>query len=115
MVRVNGSPQGGDGCYPHTRGDGPRVQPHSQAPATLSPHAWGWSVWIVFFGSCEGVIPTRVGMVRVMTTTPALEKRYPHTRGDGPRRGPDRRRRGKLSPHAWGWSDTWLPFPHFHH
>ncbi len=50
---------------PHTRGDGPSPDQAVALMLVFSPHAWGWSG--IFFPSPEilGVLPTRVGMVRL--------------------------------------------------
>src|SRR5438876_388184 len=43
MVRVVISSSRRRPGFPHTRGDGPAVNPASLAPSAFSPHAWGWS------------------------------------------------------------------------
>ncbi len=74
---------------------------------------------------CDAVLPTRVGMVRLIPSCSSALSRSPHTRGDGPDYlhdvfsealcSPHTRGDGPqqgfypglfitFSPHAWGWS-----------
>ena len=91
----------------------------------LSPRAWGWSglgsVHIRRGGviptrvgmvrlpdgtrSGYGVIPTRVGMVRQRQNCLSGAASYPHARGDGPPLAEIRGLVTLLSPRAWGWSE----------
>ena len=66
---------------PHARGDGPDDFA-LRWPKAFSPRVWGWSV---ISGDVKqaSVLPTRVGMVRVMAAG-SLEPGSPHARGDGP-------------------------------
>ncbi len=50
------------------------------------------------------VLPTRVGMVRVLGQNSINPLRSPHTRGDGPVSGGSPVELTLFSPHAWGWS-----------
>ncbi len=52
----------------------------------------------------QGVFPTRVGMVRIMSAIANNKGCFPHTRGDGPESKGSRATRARFSPHAWGWS-----------
>ena len=70
--------------YPHARGDGPTIVFSSSRFSVLSPRAWGWSAIGNPGGGICGVIPTRVGMVRMLRSLRDIEVRYPHARGDGP-------------------------------
>ncbi len=49
-----------------------------------SPRTWGWSGQRCHYRRNRPVLPTRVGMVRASTITPALPSRSPHACGDGP-------------------------------
>src|ERR1035438_5693816 len=74
------------GYAPHSRGDGP-TNPHGHVPDfECSPLAWGWSA--IIGGDATGLemLPTRVGMVRLMTLFFASARDAPHSRGDGPQR-----------------------------
>ena len=90
--------------FPHTRGDGPSWVDASSERIWFSPHTWGWSGHHVRFGACSFVFPTPVGMVRTKWKLTALSKRFPHTRGDGPRENAREWQEFRFSPHPWGWS-----------
>ena len=51
-----------------------------------------------------GVLPTRVGMVRVQPLGVQPLGGSPHTRGDGPPETNPDYTALMFSPHAWGWS-----------
>ena len=94
----------GTSCFPHTRGDGPRL-PAPLVPAlAFSPHAWGWSGTAGRQNRAGIVFPTRVGMVRLKKTIDEGRRRFPHTRGDGPSANLSDVASVGFSPHAWGWS-----------
>ena len=94
--------------FPHTRGDGPIMSVDYHAVAPFSPHAWGWSGAFVYAVWQPSVFPTRVGMVRRDDHWPLRRKRFPHTRGDGPKSSNTLTRHLLFSPHAWGWSEMML-------
>ena len=75
-------------CFPHARGDGPRLGRLPAACAWFSPRAWGWSANSTGRHGGQAVFPTRVGMVR-----------FRELRGTA---------RRAFSPPAWGWSDYQL-------
>src|SRR5664280_1783675 len=54
----------------------------------------------------RAVIPTRVGMVLLISAVIDPSRRSPHTRGDGPCEGHALLPHSGFSPHAWGWSAT---------
>src|SRR5436309_212073 len=58
--------------------------------------------------SVNGVLPTRVGMVRLSSLISPTGKSSPHTRGDGPASILKVAVPGWFSPHAWGWSGLGL-------
>ncbi len=70
----------------------------------FSPPAWGWSVEILEAEIHGGVLPTRVGMVRVPRHWPRWRGGSPHPRGDGPGITSESRFLEPFSPPAWGWS-----------
>ncbi len=70
----------------------------------FSPHAWGWSDLRSEIDADQGVLPTRVGMVRFTVTANFAAGGSPHTRGDGPHIKSAKGCDGLFSPHAWGWS-----------
>src|SRR5664280_2833565 len=104
MVRRSRTPARYLRRSPHTRGDGPTFNWAAAPMTALSPHAWGWSVRRSRWPFLLYVLPTRVGMVRLMRAGSLGERRSPHTRGDGPYQGCAFYSLGSFSPHAWGWS-----------
>ena len=103
---------------PHTRGDGPGTVPSDIAASQFSPHAWGWSVLTKPLRDRLHVLPTRVGMVRMVSTSSKGASSSPHTRGDGPPWSERLHGWAGFSPHAWGWSglslrhmSTWYVLP----
>ncbi len=104
MVRSPPFPQQSRLSSPHPRGDGPRDRMVRPEPLQFSPPAWGWSAVhdVLSLGGC--VLPTRVGMVRVVVPEVALRKRSPHPRGDGPSQDAPEKAPVLFSPPAWGWS-----------
>ena len=85
MVRIESAYGYGQGRCPHARGDGPDY-PHIQLDLyKLSPRTWGWSVLENGRGFAIRVVPTHVGMVRLINFSLSLPTCCPHARGDGPR------------------------------
>jgi len=91
---------------PHVRGDGPDVVSAVRPSYAFSPRAWGWSVQIAWTTQAGGVLPTCVGMVRVLPAVPSRSRRSPHVRGDGPKEEWWVTDLALFSPRAWGWSDS---------
>ncbi len=89
---------------PHTRGDGPYSAEDIQGMLRFSPHAWGWSGHLAHHPPLQQVLPTRVGMVRLLLALARQLVCSPHTRGDGPHSSFIRCSQEQFSPHAWGWS-----------
>ena len=119
MVRRPEVSRAGRGSFPHPRGDGPTFAWSCRKPAKFSPPAWGWSAIALASSRLMPVFPTRVGMVRRRRGSGPGRWRFPHPRGDGPRRSGCRAVRRRFSPPAWGWSDRHAPslfnrscFPH---
>ena len=89
---------------PHTRGGGPWWTPERASGAGFSPHAWGWTdrfpglasrkvvlptrvgVDRIIGGMARNadVLPTRVGVDRILMALSASAQSSPHTRGGGP-------------------------------
>ena len=112
--------------FPHARGDGPlRAEPMA-AIVWVFPTAWGWSAaWhrnrklIPGFPHPRGDGPQLGIETSGMPCSPhprgdgpstgqhrfEADASSPHPRGDGPARACCCRRRGRLSPPAWGWSE----------
>ena len=113
MDRVRGRATAAARGVPHTRGDGPVGGSELWQVVLCSPHAWGWTAWLVSQGSSGWVFPTRVGMDRDGRMAQTKVHRVPHTRGDGPPRVNEQLWEVKGSPHAWGgtvesrWAGWW--------
>ena len=104
MVRAAAGQKVESGSCPHARGDGPSCSPANVTDSSLSPRAWGWSVYPTRVPLWACVVPTRVGMVRLVTLITQPEQRCPHARGDGPLVVEASTPNTALSPRAWGWS-----------
>src|SRR5665647_1230046 len=89
---------------PHPRGDGPVTLARTNQVSLCSPPAWGWSEGGLIVVLGIGVLPTRVGMVRVRLVRGISQGSAPHPRGDGPFNGCRVTATGECSPPAWGWS-----------
>ena len=90
------------GCFPHMRGDVPRIARRYPGGTLFSPHAWGCTAPIRQQQEEAQVFPTCVGMYRVPAPVGQLPQSFPHMRGDVPpflfQRGTSK----AFSPHAWG-------------
>ncbi len=104
MVRFRTSRSPSRKCSPHARGDGPLTAAMHGVVYGFSPRAWGWSDFVVIRVSGRGVLPTRVGMVRVRCGVLRARLRFPHARGDGPASTVSSLPVLRFSPRAWGWS-----------
>ena len=104
MVRNHGKFEAEKNGFPHSRGDGPPTLSAGLAPWGFSPLAWGWSVIDFLAVAQDAVFPTRVGMVRAPSPSPAQTICFPHSRGDGPAVRQNTTTRTEFSPLAWGWS-----------
>ncbi len=89
---------------PHARGDGPSLCPPVISSGQCSPRTWGWSAVTCSAVSQSTVLPTHVGMVRLVTTRDYAEVRAPHARGDGPLTPNSPVIIRVCSPRTWGWS-----------
>ena len=104
---------------PHARGDGPRgghlrsltpvvvptlVGMDRKEPTTrqhgpvVVPRSWGWTAGRVLRGKRQGVVPTLVGMDRNRGPVLRPTARCPHARGDGPKRGNDKKGKRDVVP-----------------
>ena len=104
MVRPCGPPVEAGSRSPHPRGDGPAIARPAGSGSAFSPPAWGWSCATRRALERDGVLPTRVGMVRVTMSRPGPAYCSPHPRGDGPLDVESLRAQLEFSPPAWGWS-----------
>ena len=104
MVRAEGQGSEASGGFPHPRGDGPCSFSTVGCALRFSPPAWGWSDLRGSSRRLAAVFPTRVGMVRTESFNFIDYLRFPHPRGDGPRRPVGARGWSSFSPPAWGWS-----------
>ena len=103
MARALGFCPGGNGGFPHPRGDGPLARQWWGARRWISPPAWGWPAGVVpESGRCRD-FPTRVGMARERLDESNPLPGFPHPRGDGPPSQGHSRHRKAISPPAWGW------------
>src|SRR5208282_4478612 len=89
---------------PHACGDGPYCLANSLFLSAFSPRVWGWSVDVLHAHVGLGVLPTRVGMVRVSRETFIPTGRSPHACGDGPLTEIAKAKVPEFSPRVWGWS-----------
>src|SRR4051794_7460380 len=72
----------------------------------LSPRPWGWTEIKQQLKGAEDVVPTPVGMDRVVAAEQRTANRCPHGRGDGPAASAAARMALPLSPRPWGWTAT---------
>src|SRR5258708_2531491 len=105
MVRVHRLVCGHSVGSPHTRGDGPQTSFRQRAAVVFSPHTWGWSDFPAVISSRKVVLPTHVGMVRIIGRSSPPSDRSPPTRGDGPSSVHCAPPPSGFSPHTWGWSE----------
>ncbi len=112
--------------YPHTRGGEPILQKKENGKRGLSPHTWGWTginakalVFLEIIPTHVGVnrilsiigyvikiIPTHVGVNRILSIDIQIQINYPHTRGGEPTRITQTIHFKTLSPHTWGWTEV---------
>ncbi len=111
MVRARSSCASRPPGSPHPRGDGPGGAGFLVVVDRFSPPAWGWSARRDRRGGRDGVLPTRVGMVRPGARVSLRAVGSPHPRGDGPASVAQAAEIAKFSPPAWGWSgdmESWI-------
>ncbi len=106
MVRRLCADRNEQSSSPHPRGDGPGGGEALAVGLSFSPPAWGWSVRWAIERVSDGVLPTRVGMVRPGMLSDQDGLGSPHPRGDGPHAVQDDPVLRVFSPPAWGWSGT---------
>ena len=107
MVRKRPDRAGRATRSPHPRGDGPSFLSTLLTVPGFSPPAWGWSGIRGDERAEQGVLPTRVGMVRKPMHSIRIDNCSPHPRGDGPRATVKSAEFEKFSPPAWGWSGVY--------
>jgi len=106
MFRARDSQQIRASSFPHARGDVPVIIAILLTVRRFSPRAWGCSAVRRNARMPCHVFPTRVGMFRIAIIRAASRGRFPHARGDVPRRAWAALRRPMFSPRAWGCSGT---------
>ncbi len=111
MVRASWYPGRNDSGSPHVRGDGPESRNSLARMAEFSPRAWGWSELSLHAQPGGAVLPTCVGMVRLLVIRIGGGYSSPHVRGDGPCGCFGQWKTWLFSPRAWGWS---APLPPVH-
>ena len=89
---------------PHACGDGPKEVFQPYILTSFSPRVWGWSGIRKRQLYCPGVLPTRVGMVRVRDHGAVRIEGSPHACGDGPTTLRYTHPGLAFSPRVWGWS-----------
>src|SRR6266511_4227022 len=90
--------------FSHPRGDGPSLIADIVVPYWFSPPAWGWSGRPSLSSGGGCVLPTRVGLVRVVAQAAVGLVRSLHPRGDCPEQVIRILNYSMFSPPAWGWS-----------
>ena len=76
-----------------------------EALTGFSPRAWGWSESVHRITEHDRVLPTRVGMVRILDISAIVPDGVLPTRvGMVRRKLASLAKQGKFSPRAWGWS-----------
>ncbi len=89
---------------PHPRGDVPSRRAMLRRSDSFSPPAWGCSGAFRRGQQREELLPTRVGMFRVLKAWEPLAKTSPHPRGDVYLLGIGQFYHADFSPPAWGCS-----------
>jgi len=105
MVRCQGPGRLSAPSSPHACGDGPRRIATLSPDEQFSPRVWGWSGGEGRPRDRDGVLPTRVGMVRLCLLGMTPPARSPHACGDGPLMLAFPEAPVAFSPRVWGWSD----------
>ena len=90
--------------FPRTRGDGPLVPRVGRHLYGVSPHTRGWTVHRVADPPAAGGFPAHAGMDPTATPGPISARRFPRTRGDGPRKVAGGSMNTRVSPHTRGWT-----------
>ena len=81
MVRFSNWSRSAFSRSPHACGDGPVLPIDVPLGQVFSPRVWGWSVSTRYVYRLRNVLPTRVGMVRVMHSANGSRERSPHACG----------------------------------
>jgi len=92
-------------CPPHARGGAPAVIREPDAGFGSSPRTWGCSVLTTRLADRYPVLPTHVGVLRLVSPTTSRATRPPHARGGAPLYSPLARSPMASSPRTWGCSD----------
>ena len=89
---------------PHARGGGPVDWRGYLERFWSSPRAWGWTEEVLFDRPGPRVVPTRVGVDRLIASRSSSSSCRPHARGGGPDAGNLPLVQLRSSPRAWGWT-----------
>ena len=109
MFRVKPFVRTSTACFPHSRGDVPRMLPGLKVSVKFSPLAWGCSGTYAPGARRNQVFPTRVGMFRTPIVFGCSRQGFPHSRGDVPASAAFGDGLRSFSPLAWGCSDRRSP------
>ena len=91
---------------PRMRGGGPNHRLASPRRRPSSPHARGWSHFVINRRPGHIVFPACAGVVPHPNDPPTHQHRLPRMRGGGPHHRRYNKRIAMSSPHARGWSRT---------
>ena len=94
------------GRFPRTRGDGPCCHGHRTIGRPVSPHTRGWTRDRDRMDRRDLGFPAHAGMDPCRSTCRASRRRFPRTRGDGPRHAWTAARDLPVSPHTRGWTHS---------
>ena len=92
------------GSFPRTRGDGPCVAVVARPPTRFPPHSRGWTPRAAPGDGNPHVSPALAGMDLTEIPAGPQLRRFPRTRGDGPRNRHHAARRTRFPPHSRGWT-----------
>ena len=92
--------------FPRTRGDGPEGGRARSRPSPVSPHTRGWTRIEARVHADRGGFPAHAGMDPSSRRSPSFSRRFPRTRGDGPRPVLFHQSIMAVSPHTRGWTRT---------
>ena len=91
-------------CFPHARGDVPRVRSTIWQVILFSPRPWGCSCQQIIMMYSLVVFPTPVGMFHEPRQQDRDARRFPHARGDVPHTTGKSQGAAAFSPRPWGCS-----------
>jgi hypothetical protein len=89
---------------PHRRGDGPVALRRLGVSQPFSPQTWGWTALVLTLLGSVVILPTDVGMDRLLQDIQVGKYHSPHRRGDGPDGSSGTLTERLFSPQTWGWT-----------